>query len=247
MIVQPSFCEHWKTLRLVALTKDESSPMAVVRLWTHCQNSRRWVFPAMTPGQLASICRWGERKPACHVALLKAGFLDKLPGGGFTAHQWGEHNAQLVQKWTARQVGEQKRSGAKPNESTPPAKSDDHRTIAADALDEKGLDEKGFDRSGQDLKRLNDAVGDSQPVGETGPERSSLNRSQEEALMGNLRELLGEDEMARAGGHWRDNHVRKHPELLFRVLAELERALKEGEAIRNRAAYCEDLLKRWKA
>jgi len=63
---------------------------------------------------------------------------------------------------------------AKPNESTPPAKSDDHRTIAADTLDEKGLDEKGFDRSGQDLNRLNDAV---------------------------------EDEMARAGGHWRDNQA----------------------------------------
>ncbi len=64
--------------------------------------------------------------------------------------------------------------------------------------------------------------------------------------MAYLREMLGDDEMKASGGHWRQNHVRKHPSLVFRVLAELERALKDGEIIGNRAAYCEDLLKRWK-
>lgn len=101
MIVQPDFPEHWKTRQLVEITGDESAPMAVLRLWAHCQHSRRSEFPNMTPTQLASICHWGSRKPACHIALTKAGFVDKLKTRGYAAHQWNEHNAQLLQKWQA--------------------------------------------------------------------------------------------------------------------------------------------------
>jgi hypothetical protein len=101
MIVQPDFPEHWKTRGLVKLTGDESSPMCVIRLWAHCQHSRRALFPEMTPSQLASICRWGDRKPACHVAMVKAGFVDKLKPKGFAAHEWNDHNRQLLQKWEA--------------------------------------------------------------------------------------------------------------------------------------------------
>jgi hypothetical protein len=105
MIVQPDFPEHWKTRLLVEITGDESTPLAVIRLWAYCQNRRCCNFPNMTATQLASICKWGTRKPACHFALSKAGFLEKLPGGGFAAHQWDEHNAQLIQKWHAGQKG----------------------------------------------------------------------------------------------------------------------------------------------
>lgn len=105
MIVQPDFPEHWKTRLLVELTGDESAPMAAIRLWAHCQHSRRSYFPDMTPAQLASICRWGDRKPACHVVMVKAGFVDKLTPKGFAAHQWNEHNAQLLQKWDAGKKG----------------------------------------------------------------------------------------------------------------------------------------------
>ncbi len=101
MIVQPDFPEHWKSRRLVEITGDESAIVAVIRLWAHCQHNRRWVFPNMTPAQLASICRWNDRKPPCHVALTQAGFVDKLTPKGYAAHQWNEHNAQLIQKWDA--------------------------------------------------------------------------------------------------------------------------------------------------
>ena len=68
----------------------------------------------------------------------------------------------------------------------------------------------------------------------------------EKQLMARLRNILGEGEMARAGGNWRENWVRKHPGLVERGLNELELKIKEGNQIHNPAAYLVDLLKRWK-
>lgn len=90
---------------LIEITGDQSAPLAVIRLWAHCQNQHRSFFPDMTPAQLASVCHWGERKPACHVAMVKAGFVDKLKPKGYAAHEWAEHNRQLLQKWAAGQKG----------------------------------------------------------------------------------------------------------------------------------------------
>jgi hypothetical protein len=98
VIVQPDFLDHWKTRQLVELTGDEAAALAPIRLWAHCQQSRRWEFPNMTPAQLASICRWGERRPACHVALTRTKFVDRLPGGGFAAHDWDKFNARSRQR-----------------------------------------------------------------------------------------------------------------------------------------------------
>ena len=117
MIVQPDFPEHWNTRLLVELTGDESAPLSIIRLWAHCQHSRRSEFPTMTPAQLASICKWGTRKPSCHTALLKAGFLERLDGAGFAAHQWDHHNRQLLQKWEAGQKGGRPANSVNANES----------------------------------------------------------------------------------------------------------------------------------
>lgn len=119
MIVQPDFMEHWKTRRLVEITKDESAPLAVLRLWAFCQTSRRWEFPDMTPAQLAAICRWGNRKPVCHVALMKARFVDRLKKG-FAAHDWQQVNAQLIQKWNSGKKGGRP---AKPKTESEPAET----------------------------------------------------------------------------------------------------------------------------
>lgn len=94
-------------------------------------------------------------------------------------------------------------------------------------------------------KRLIDAKNEKQS--HLNGNRSSLNRSKEDVLMGRLRNALGEDEMARAGGHWRVDHVRAHPDLLDRALSEVERMIREGEQFSENAAAClEDLVKRWK-
>lgn len=117
MIVQPDFLEHFKTKALVKLTRWEAAPLAVLRLWGHCQNSRRWQFPTMTPEQLGALCAWGEHKPRCHVALIKAGFLKALPGGGFEAHQWDEQNGKLIANWANGPKGGRPKKGEKGNPS----------------------------------------------------------------------------------------------------------------------------------
>lgn len=122
MIIQPDFLEHWKTRLLVQITHDESSPLAVIRFWSHCQNCKAWEFPKMTPTQLGSICRWGARKPACHIALLKSKFIERLPSGGFRAHQWSDYNSKLLHNWSAG------RKGGRPVQESKPNK-DGHTTI----------------------------------------------------------------------------------------------------------------------
>jgi hypothetical protein len=104
MIVKPDFFDHWKTQLLIQTTKDKSSPLAVLRGWAYCHLSRRWQFPEMTAAQLAAVCRWGKRKPACDVALLEAGFVERCESG-FSFHDWEQENAQLVQKWRCGQKG----------------------------------------------------------------------------------------------------------------------------------------------
>jgi hypothetical protein len=98
------------------------------------------------------------------------------------------------------------------------------------------------------LERLNDAKSQPAPerTAEDGSDRSSFDRHiREKELMGRLRDILGRDEMARAGGHWRRDWIRKHPGLVERALADLQNRLKEGHEIHNRGAWLEDLLKRW--
>ena len=118
MIVKTDFLDHWKTQLLIQTTKDESAPLAILRGWAYCQLSRRWQFPEMTGAQLAAVCRWGKRKPACHVALLKAGFVERCESG-FAFHDWEKENAQLVQKWKCGQKGGRppKKTGSEPDET----------------------------------------------------------------------------------------------------------------------------------
>lgn len=96
-----------------------------------------------------------------------------------------------------------------------------------------------------DPERLNDAKSNGAQRPCLPGNRSSLTRLKEKALMGSLRQFLGEEEMATCGGHWRKDHVRKHPWLLERALNELESKSKEGTVYDNRAAALEDLIKRW--
>jgi hypothetical protein len=141
MIVQPDFCEHWKTLLLIKITEDDSAPMAVLRLWAHCQHNRRWKFSDMTPAQLASICRWEDRKPACHIALVKAGFVEKLKPRGFVAHEWNEHNAQLLQKWHAGQKGGRPPASENANENGNSGKPTDNRPLTVPEPDKTRPDQ----------------------------------------------------------------------------------------------------------
>lgn len=100
MIVEPDFPDHWKVKLLVSLTGQKHAPIAVIRLWAHCQQRKAWVFPAYTDQILASITCWDCDLVSAWDALLQAGWIDLLPGGGFEVHQWSEVNAKLLANWT---------------------------------------------------------------------------------------------------------------------------------------------------
>lgn len=169
MIVQPDFLEHWKTRQLIEITSDESAPLAVIRLWAHCQHNKRSKFPDMTPAQLASICRWGARKPACHVALTKAGYVDKLTPKGFAAHEWDEHNRQLTQKWEAGKNGGRPAKEEKANECTPSDKPTDNRPITDRELDRPDQTRSDETRLEQTKPERTEAPPVSQPHGGIDP------------------------------------------------------------------------------
>lgn len=160
MIVKPDFLDHFKTQALVKLTKDEAAPLSVLRLWGHCERSRRWQFEGMTAEQLATLCAWGNRKPACHTALIKAGFIKRLPEGGFEAHQWDEQNKSLIQKWQAGKLGGRPKEGEKTNRPKTERLSTENRS----KTDQTRLDQIGVDQRSKPIGRSGE-VGEMQEGG----------------------------------------------------------------------------------
>ncbi len=124
---------------------------------------------------------------------------------------------------------------------------------------EQGADERANkgretnnDKNEEGKERLNDAKPASKHKVTQRPDNSPLSAHRisagnEKELMRRLRILLGNDEMARAGGNWRVAWVRPFPNLVESALNDLDTQIKEGKTIHNRAAWLVDLLKRFKA
>ena len=102
MIVSPDFLDHWKTRMLVA-ELGETAPLALIRLWAHCQRSRRWSFD-LTPAALAAICFWRGDPAKFKQALIACGFLE-TSDGQTVIHEWGEYNGTLVSNWKNGALG----------------------------------------------------------------------------------------------------------------------------------------------
>lgn len=178
MIVQPDFLKHFKTQALVKVSRWEAAPLAVLRLWGHCQVSRRWQFPNMTPEQLAALCEWGEHKPGCATALLKAGFIRRMEGGGFEAHQWEEQNSRLVHNWKqGANGGRPKKSGGKGSKEG--EKSNPVETQGFSSNNPAKTDQIRSDQIREDQKRpksKSGGTGDSVKGGTTGPVGGEVHR-----------------------------------------------------------------------
>jgi hypothetical protein len=66
----------------------------------------------------------------------------------------------------------------------------------------------------------------------------------ESELMRELELLLGRDEMSRSGGHWRVDHVRRHPTVVFNLLIQLKELIAAGWVFKtNRAAWLESSIR----
>ncbi|MBN2507767.1 MAG: hypothetical protein JXQ71_13850 [Verrucomicrobia bacterium] len=217
MIVNPDFPDHWKTRALVKLTGDASAPMAVLRLWAYCQNRKQWQFPAMTAQQLASICLWGDRTPACHVALVKAGFVDKLSPRGYAAHQWGEYNAQLLQRWEAGKRGGRREKNANTygfNETEKPAgyRPVTGREPASSPIREDQTKREEKEKTGQTALAL--ACSEQSEAPSTmPPEGNGEGVAPRETGMRLVGKLV--ESVAKSTNPFRDREVRTHMSLLF--------------------------------
>src|ERR1035437_6417778 len=102
VIIQPDFLRHWKTQKLVAMTGDPGSPLALIYLWAHVQTSRKWEFPELKRDDLAAICEWTSLKRckvSCEKALIACRWIEKLDGGGYRVRSWADHNKSLINNW----------------------------------------------------------------------------------------------------------------------------------------------------
>ncbi len=105
MIVTPDFLDHWKTQLLVdKLGGDESAPLKVIRLWSHCQNRRKNIFPAMTSATLKAVCHYLGDADKLESAMLEAGFLLR-DGDTLIVHEWDQYNASLFANWSNGKKG----------------------------------------------------------------------------------------------------------------------------------------------
>jgi hypothetical protein len=105
MIISPDFLDHWKTQLLVdKLDGDQSAPLRVIRLWSHCQNRRKNIFPAMTSATLKAVCHYHGDAEKLESAMLEAGFL-RRDGDMLIVHEWDQYNASLFANWSNGKKG----------------------------------------------------------------------------------------------------------------------------------------------
>lgn len=122
MIIQPDFLRHWKTRKLISMTGDPAAPLALIRLWGHCQTSRRWTFPGLKRDDLAAICEWPDAKTAklsCEKALVACAWISRIRGGGYTVNGWEHWNKNLVANWLRNPTGKAKEASEDDPTGTP--------------------------------------------------------------------------------------------------------------------------------
>lgn len=105
MIVDPDFCDHWKTRMLVgALDGDEAAPMYVLRLWAHCQNRRQWQFDNLSPEALKALCRFSGPANKLESSLSASGFV-RRDAKILIVVGWDKYNSALIASWTNGRLG----------------------------------------------------------------------------------------------------------------------------------------------
>ncbi len=99
MIVDPDFCDHWKTRMLVGLLdNDEAAPVYVLRLWSHCQNRRQSTFDCLPAEALKALCRFPGHSNKLEASLVASGFV-RRDGEALVVCGWERYNASLLASW----------------------------------------------------------------------------------------------------------------------------------------------------
>lgn len=105
MIVDPDFFDHWKTQMLVDLSKDDSSPLWILRLWSFAQSRKTGTFDNLPPAAIKAVTK-AVRHRAEQIAdwLEEAGFI-RCDGLTVVLHQWEEYNKGLFASWKNGPLG----------------------------------------------------------------------------------------------------------------------------------------------
>jgi hypothetical protein len=99
VIVDPDFCDHWKTRLLVGMLEgDEAAPIYVLRLWAHCQNRRQSTFDNLSPEALKALCRFPGNANKLEASLVTSGFV-RREGKCVEVVGWAEYNSSLIAAW----------------------------------------------------------------------------------------------------------------------------------------------------
>lgn len=98
MIVHPGFLDHWKTTMLVEQLNDPAAPIYLLRLWEHCQNSKRAIFDRLPEIAVKAICRFPGTAEELNGALIDCGWIKRTQNEVHVLG-WEEHNAQLIANW----------------------------------------------------------------------------------------------------------------------------------------------------
>lgn len=123
MIVDPDFCDHWKTRLLVGqLDGDEAAPVYVLRLWSHCQNRRQDTFENLPAAALKALCRYPGHANKLESALLASGFV-RREDSVLIVCNWSEYNASLIAAWGNGAKGGRPRKRCQKNPADNPAET----------------------------------------------------------------------------------------------------------------------------
>jgi hypothetical protein len=118
VILEPSFLDHWKIKLLVKRTGNPAAPVAILRLWIHCQRMRKCEFQ-LSPDALATICDWSENSDDFLSLLLELRFLEQH-GDCYIVRNFDKWNAKLISCWDNGGKGGRKRKPKNPNTHSVP-------------------------------------------------------------------------------------------------------------------------------
>lgn len=124
MRVETDFVDHPKTFRLAALLNEPLAEAYILRAWTFLSRFCPTGHVRDTDGTaLEAACRWRGQPGALLEALVKTEWLEVSPGGGWEAHDWGEHQGKVAQraaKERERKRAYRERKAAEASASVPP-------------------------------------------------------------------------------------------------------------------------------
>lgn len=98
MIVEPAITGHPKFVQLKSMLGDKAMEY-LVRLWGHCQQSKRGQFWTGANADYVEVICTGDRQRGKIYEALRACRWIHERDGGVEINDWDEHNAALIARW----------------------------------------------------------------------------------------------------------------------------------------------------